>query len=912
MVAGTARGPGPVPDARQQGRDAPPLARRLMLLVAAVAIPFGGLGAVTLWAQYGSARQRAETQLVAQARAMAQLVDREFERATTIANVLARSTVLARGDLDAFEQELRSAGAVLSADLAPGTGLVMLRLVRADGVRLLDTAWPPGERRGDTVRLLPHMEAALRDRRPGISDIFIAQLQNIPLVSIAAPVQDLEEGRPATAMIGIGFPAQRFGTVIAGAGLPPGGTAAVLDRRGITAAETGRFPRPVGETPPPEMLAAIATSESGLLRRDKAAAAAAPVTTAFARAAESGYMIRLDVPELVFLGPLHASLLQALLVGGAVLGGGLLVAMLLARRVVGAFQRVPELALLGSNGASMTTGLREADQLALTLGESLADRFRAEAALRDSEARFRTLTDAMPQIVWSALPNGQNDYFNARWRDFTGLTNTAVGPGEGRWSWLDEVHPEDQPNAATRWSQCLALGTPFEVEARLRRREGSYRWVLCRALPLRDEEGRILRWFGSSTEIQDIVEARDVLARGHAELERLVAERTRDLEATQARLAQAQRMEALGQLAGGIAHDFNNVLQTVQGGASLIVRRPEDAERTGRLGRMIVEAAERGASVTRRLLAFARRSALQAQAVDASVLLTDLRDILGHTLGSGIEVVLMVTEGLPPLLADKGQLETVLINLGTNARDAMGGSGMLILAADVEEVAGTIHPAGLHEGLFVKLSVKDSGSGMDPATLARASEPFFTTKPVGRGTGLGLSMAQGFAEQSGGAILIESALGEGTAIHLWFPVAEPVRPVRTAAPLAVSRKEQGCLLVVDDEALVREITAEQLESYGYTVITVSSGAAALDLLDKGRRVDLVVSDLSMPGMDGLALIQELQQRRPGLPAILLTGFASHAADIAIGGALNGNYSLLTKPADGERLAERVRLLLGVG
>ncbi len=241
-----------------------------------------------------------------------------------------------------------------------------------------------------------------------------------------------------------------------------------------------------------------------------------------------------------------------------------------------------------------------------------------------------------------------------------------------------------------------------------------------------------------------------------------------------ARLAHAQRMEALGQLAGGVAHDFNNILQVVQGAGRMIERQPEDAENVRRLALMMSESAGRGANITRRLLTFARRADLQNEPVDAGALFSSMRDILAHTLGSGVTVRTHVGAGLPLALADRQQLETVLINLGTNARDAMDGDGELDFSAE-EEIVGPDelgdHPAHLKPGAYVRFSVSDTGGGMPPEVAARACEPFFTTKPEGKGTGLGLAMAQGFAEQSGGALKIESEPGRGTTIHLWLPVA---------------------------------------------------------------------------------------------------------------------------------------------
>ena len=400
-----------------------------------------------------------------------------------------------------------------------------------------------------------------------------------------------------------------------------------------------------------------------------------------------------------------------------------------------------------------------------------------------------------------------------------------------------------------------------------------------------------------------------------------ITERRRNeaaLAAAQTRAAHAERMQALGQLAGGIAHDFNNILQAVQGGAALIEKRATDAGSVQRFARMILDATGRGNSITHRLLAFARRAELRAEAVEAGALLSGLRDVLSHTLGRGIEVDVELAAGLPPLLADKGQLETALVNLATNARDAMPHGGTLTFAAATETVEETANQAAdLRPGRYVRLSVIDTGTGMDQPILARVLEPFFSTKPAGQGTGLGLSMAKGFVEQSGGALTIDSSPGRGTTVHLWLPTAiRPDAPARPPAPLdrpaMVTRHDGGKhILLVDDEVMVRETLAASLGEAGYSVLPVADAAAALELLRSPVTVDILVTDLSMPGIDGLALIRQAQCERAGLPAVLLTGYAGHGAQLAVGESVSGAFSLLRKPVTSAQLADRIEALLAV-
>jgi CheY-like chemotaxis protein len=318
---------------------------------------------------------------------------------------------------------------------------------------------------------------------------------------------------------------------------------------------------------------------------------------------------------------------------------------------------------------------------------------------------------------------------------------------------------------------------------------------------------------------------------------------------------------------------------------------------------MIERAADRGAAVTRRLLAFSRRGGLRSEAVDTHALLTGLEEVMIHTLGAGVQVKVSADIDTPPLLADKAQLETVLLNLAINARDAMPNGGALVIGAAAEDVAPLPpHPAELRPGQYVRLDVSDTGAGMSPEVLTRATEPFFTTKPDGQGTGLGLAMARDFAEQSGGALTIQSAAGRGTMVSLWLPLAagqETTKPQRVE-----SRVSRAVILLVDDENLVREALAESLEARGYSVLQAQDGASALAVLDVGARVELLLTDLAMPGMDGRALIEAARRHRPGLAVALLTGYAADEWTPTS----SGPFALLHKPVGVETLLTEVERL----
>jgi PAS domain S-box-containing protein len=549
----------------------------------------------------------------------------------------------------------------------------------------------------------------------------------------------------------------------------------------------------------------------------------------------------------------------------------------------------------------------------------------SRAALTESEARLRQALAAgcAFAFTWNRATDEvrRSDTCEA----ILGLGGQPDPTRDTGHAYFARVHPEDRNRFVATVAGLQPERPGYTCVYRYARPDGEVVWLEASGTAEFDSAGRTVRITGLTVDVtarkaveERLRESEANLRRLNEELEARVQEEVATREAAQARLAHSERMQALGQLAGGIAHDFNNVMQAVGGGAALIERRANDAERVRGLARLMTEAVARGAAITRRLLHFSRRADLRAKPVDAAALLAGLREILAVTLGAGLDVRIEASDGLPPLLADKGQLETALINLATNGRDAMAGQGTLTLTAAADAVppgGGTGRSAGsspdLEPGSYVRLSVSDTGTGMDAATLARAMEPFFTTKPLDQGTGLGLAMVGGFARQSGGDLRIESAPGRGTTVTLWLPTAEDeTAPAAAAAgQVAGPGGQHARLMLVDDDALVRDIMAREMEEAGYAVLALGSGDEALARLDAGEAVDLIVSDLSMPGMDGVALVREAKRRRPGLPAILLTGFVTRLAEIAVGEAVGGLLTLLRKPVEGKLLAERVAVLL---
>jgi PAS domain S-box-containing protein len=529
-------------------------------------------------------------------------------------------------------------------------------------------------------------------------------------------------------------------------------------------------------------------------------------------------------------------------------------------------------------------------------------------ALTASERRYRTLAEALPQLVWTSGPDGQRDYFSRQWLEYTGI------PEEEQLglAWLDKVvHLEDRERIRERWMAAAQGQDEYDAELRIRRADGQYRWFKARATPVRDG-GRIVRWFGTCTDITDIVEARETLTRSREELERRVAERTRSLAVANERLAaeiaerqhteealrQSQKLEAIGQLTSGVAHDFNNLLTGVLGNLELLERRLK-GEGSLRPLRSARAAAERGARLTHQLLAFSRKQHLAPTPLDLNRLVSEASDLLFRTIGATVRIETVLTDGLWPALVDHTQIELVLLNLAINARDAMPAGGRLTIRT--ANVSRSDAPPDLRPGDYVLISVADSGEGMTEEVLSKAVEPFFTTKEIGKGSGLGLSMVHGVATQSGGGLRIDSRVGRGTTVNVYLPRSRRLSATARERETPSATVHKGAtILVVDDDPDVREVAVRSLECLGYRLLAAENGLAALDVLKGTERVDLLMVDMAMPGMNGVEVIRRARERHPELRALLVTGYADVAAFSPAEGDL-----VLQKPYRLERLAASV-------
>jgi len=537
----------------------------------------------------------------------------------------------------------------------------------------------------------------------------------------------------------------------------------------------------------------------------------------------------------------------------------------------------------------------------------------AEAALQDSMARFRNLVEALPQIAFVTDTDGWVTFHNRRWSDYSGL---APDGATGR-SWLHFLHPHDAHDSAAAWDRAVRTGEPFGIEHRMRAADGSYRWFLLRAVPLRDATGVVTEWLATSTDISEIVAAREAAARHEADLEMLIAERTRALsdaaqelaqeirrrEEVQAMLHQTRKLEALGQLTGGVAHDFNNILAAIIGSYSSIRHRTDSPALLDVVARG-EQAAERASALVRQLLSFARKQELTPQPLDVKAILGEADGMIAHSIGPKIKRVTDIAGDAWPVLADPQQLEVALLNLAVNARDAMPDGGTLTFSA--RNLKDGERPNHLAIRSYVAIGVSDTGYGMPPSVAARAVEPFFTTKKAGKGTGLGLAMVQGFAEQSGGCLLIDSQVGVGTKVEILLPRADQDvlldHEADEGPELDLALHGGAMVLVVEADDPVRQATAGMLRDLRYTVVEARNAEVAQVLVYALERLDLVITSIEMPGADGPTLAARLRVDRPSLPVLFMTGQSA--------GAAAGSETLLIKPFSRPVLAAAVLERLG--
>jgi PAS domain S-box-containing protein len=530
----------------------------------------------------------------------------------------------------------------------------------------------------------------------------------------------------------------------------------------------------------------------------------------------------------------------------------------------------------------------ELEETNRALRDDIAARTLAEVALRSSEARFRMVTEAMPQLVWVTDAGGSSTYVNQRWCEYTGM-DVQAARGHG---WSSAFHLDDRPRLAAAWREANETSGKLDLEARIRRADGEEQWWLIRGLPLRDASGAPTEWFGTCTNIHALKESEARLAQ------------------MEDQLRQAQKLEAIGALAGGIAHDFNNLLSVIISYADLVLEdlpassvAREDIEEIRLAGR-------RAADLTHQLLAFSRRQMLQPRVMDLGQTVLAMERLLRRLLAEDVQLTLIAAPG-GKVFADPTQIEQVVLNLAVNARDAMVLGGKLTIETtnvSLDQDDADRHP-GLSPGPHVRLTVSDTGTGMDTATLARMFEPFFTTKEQGKGTGLGLATVFGIVRQSHGHIGVASTLGAGTRFEIHLPATDRHAETPSIAPPSPSQLEgTETILVVEDDAQVRAVTSSVLRRHGYDVIDAQNGGEAFLAAESTKgTIDLLITDVVMPRMSGRELALRLAVSRPTMKVLYVSGYTESA--IVHHGVLDPSVEFLAKPLTPDALLRKVREVL---
>jgi signal transduction histidine kinase/CheY-like chemotaxis protein len=459
-------------------------------------------------------------------------------------------------------------------------------------------------------------------------------------------------------------------------------------------------------------------------------------------------------------------------------------------------------------------------------------------------------------------------------------------PNWGRIQFLEHVVPEDKDAVTAAFDDAGRSGT-LDIECRVRRPDGTMRWIAAKGRVEYDAAGAPVRMAGIVTDITDRRVTEDVLH-------------------------QAQKMEAIGQLTGGVAHDFNNLLTVIVGGLDMVIRRPEQTERVVRLAEAAMTAARRGEQLTQQLLAFSRRQMLRPETLNPNRLLLDFETLARRAVGEAVTLRLDLDPAIDPIRIDPAQFESAVLNLIVNARDAMpNGGAVTVQSRNVHRDSGAVAGQGVPPGQYVMVAVTDDGSGIDAETLAHAFEPFFTTKEVGKGSGLGLSQVYGFARSAGGDVAIESEEGAGTTVRLFFPrssasPAEARDASPTKVPLRPATSGETVLLVEDDEQVLT-MAVESLEELRYKIVVARNAREALDHLNGPERIDILFSDVVMPGgMNGAQLAVEARRLRPELKILLTSGYVGELAEQAI----DPDMPVLSKPYRRDELARQLRVVLG--
>jgi len=613
---------------------------------------------------------------------------------------------------------------------------------------------------------------------------------------------------------------------------------------------------------------------------------------------DTGIAIVTEVGEAAALATTRSFLVRVGLVAAVLVLLATLAAWLLARRITVPLARLREaeerFAAAEYDRRVPEVGHPDIVSVARTFNKMAAETEGHVGALRASEQRFRSLVTASAQIVWWTDAEGNVTEPLPSWQAYTGATFDEIRGA----AWTSFLHPDDAPNAVRVWREAVENQSYYEMEFRIRRHDGEYRWFVVRGVPILTREGGTTEWVGTCTDITNRRETEEALEKKEMELQ------------------SAQRLEAVGRLAGGIAHDFNNLLTAIVGPAELAaIQLPEGHPVRDDLHDIRVAAGRAGA-LTRKLLAFGRQQVMTPIVLDVNEAVQSASQLLSRVIGERTRLDLVLSARRPTIKIDRTQLEQIVVNLAVNARDAMPDGGELTIETSDVELDRTMAQEhhDLTPGPYVLVAVTDTGVGMSAETRKQIFEPFFTTKDKEHGTGLGLSTVYGIVRQSGGHVLVYSEPGTGTCFKIYLPyvdadVTDEVRPVPVReADLPLGSET---VLLAEDELAIRQLGSRVLSQLGYEVLAAGRGDEALEIAaSHPGEIHLLLSDVVMPEMNGIELWERLRVERPTLPALFISGWASGA--VVKHGILDGQVPFLQKPFTVHQLAVKVRDVLDLG
>jgi len=911
-----------------------PVRAYLALLLAALILPGLAVAGVLLARLAHSEQARVRAEALAAAERTADAVDRELSGMMAALQTLGSSPSLPAGDLAAFDAQARTVTRLLGRNVI---------LMQPSGQQVVNTRLPPGTPLPRVSDTDPYM-TAVRTRGPVVSNLFVGTSLK-PMLVVDLPIL---HGGDVAYVLGMTLAPDQLAPLLHEQA-PPAWVVSVVDANDTIIARSKDQERFVGHLATAD-LRSHASGENGSWTG--AALDGVSVLAAYDRLRLANWRVAVGVPLAAVEQPLRTVLLT---LGG----GGLAVALLsgllawtIGRRIAGPLGRLEVQAAQIGRGeepdqpfAPGALGLREADRVARALAQSSSVLREREAALAAERARLAALVETVPVgLVFAEAPSGRIVFGNGQVERILGHS-VLVSEGAGDAGEWVGFHADGRPVEVREYPLARALAGEARPTLKLRycRGDNTLTWVQIVGAPIRDAAGRVTGAVAAFMDVDEGERAREERVRFAERLEQEVQDRTGELEVALAhlraeagnrlraeeQLRQAQKMEAVGRLTGGIAHDFNNLLTVIIGSLDLLRRRVDDGRQLRYVDNAL-EGAGRAATLTQRLLAFSRQQPLAPKPLDANRLVKGMAELLRRTLGEQVEIEVVLAAGLWEANVDHNQLESALLNLAVNARDAMEGvpgeeaPGVRRLTietgnAQLDDAYAATQPE-LAPGPYVMIAVTDTGPGMPPEIIEQAFEPFFTTKPIGKGTGLGLSQVHGFVKQSGGHVAIASETGRGmgqspphgTTVRLYLPryrteVAAGKDECDALSPPLGEGEPGGLVLFVEDQEGVRRFGAEALRDLGYGVLEAADGPAALRLLDANAEVVLLLTDVVLPGMDGHRLAEEAHRRRPALRVLFTTGYTPDA--VVHDGQLDPDVDLIVKPFTVAALAARLRDVL---